>query len=57
MVDKCLLSQTTANLVEQELPDDVSIRDLGEYRLKDLGRSRHLFQLVISDLPHRLPAP
>ena len=24
-----LLSQTTANLVEQELPDDVSLRDLG----------------------------
>src|SRR5260221_4390750 len=50
-----LLSQTTANLVEQDLPDDVSLRDLGEHRLKDLGRPRRLFQLVISDLPADFP--
>jgi len=50
-----LLSQTTANLVEQDLPDDVSLRDLGEHRLKDLARPRHLFQLVISDLPADFP--
>jgi predicted ATPase/DNA-binding CsgD family transcriptional regulator len=50
-----LLSQTTCNLVEQDLPDDVSLRDLGEHRLKDLGRSRRLFQLVISDLPADFP--
>jgi predicted ATPase/class 3 adenylate cyclase/DNA-binding CsgD family transcriptional regulator len=50
-----LLSQTTANLVEQDLPDDVSLRDLGEHRLKDLVRSRRLFQLVISDLPADFP--
>ncbi len=46
-----LLSQATATLVEQDLPDDVSLRDLGEHRLKDLGRPRRLFQLVIADLP------
>jgi predicted ATPase/class 3 adenylate cyclase/DNA-binding CsgD family transcriptional regulator len=45
-----LLSQTTCNLVEHDLPEDESLRDLGEYRLKDLGRPRRLFQLVISDL-------
>jgi predicted ATPase/serine/threonine protein kinase/DNA-binding CsgD family transcriptional regulator len=50
-----LLSQTTANLVEQDLPDDLSLRDLGEHRLKDLGRPRRLFQLVISDLPADFP--
>src|SRR5260221_1275681 len=50
-----LTSQTTANLVEQDLPDDVSLRDLGEHRLKDLGRPRRLFQLVISDLPADFP--
>ena len=50
-----LLSQTTCNLVEQDLPDDVSLRDLGEHRLKDLGRPRRLFQLVISDLPADFP--
>jgi predicted ATPase/serine/threonine protein kinase/DNA-binding CsgD family transcriptional regulator len=46
-----LLSQATANLVEQELPEDVTLRDLGEHHLKDLARPRHLFQLVISGLP------
>lgn len=50
-----LLSQTTCNLVEQDLPDEVRLRDLGEYRLKDLGRPRRLFQLVISDLPTDFP--
>ncbi len=45
-----LLSSTTCNLVEQDLPDDVSLRDLGEHRLKDLGRPRRLFQLVSSGL-------
>ena len=50
-----LLSQTTAHLVEQDLPDDVTLRDLGEYRLKDLGRPKRLFQLVISGLPADFP--
>ncbi len=50
-----LLSPTTYNLVEQDLPDDLSLRDLGEHRLKDLGRPRRLFQLVISDLPADFP--
>jgi predicted ATPase/class 3 adenylate cyclase/DNA-binding CsgD family transcriptional regulator len=50
-----LLSQTTANLVEQDLPEDLSLRDLGEHRLKDLGRPRRLFQLVISGLPADFP--
>src|SRR5438876_5052895 len=46
-----LLSQTTRHLVEQHLPAGVSLRDLGEHRLKDLPRKSHLFQLVIADLP------
>src|SRR6202011_5043815 len=50
-----LLSQTTCILVEQDLPDDVSLRDLGEHRLKDLGRSKRLFQLVVTDLPADFP--
>ncbi len=50
-----LLSQTTCSLVEQNLPEGVSLRDLGEHRLKDLGRPMHLFQLVISDLPADFP--
>jgi predicted ATPase/serine/threonine protein kinase/DNA-binding CsgD family transcriptional regulator len=50
-----LLSQATCNLVEQDLPDDVSLSDLGEHRLKDLGRPRHLFQLDIPGLPADFP--
>ena len=46
-----LLSRTTRDLVEQELADGVVLRDLGAYRLKDLLRPEHLFQLVIAGLP------
>src|SRR5437899_7967867 len=50
-----LLSQTISPLVEQNLPEDVHLRDLGEHRLKDLGRPMRLFQLVISDLQASFP--
>jgi class 3 adenylate cyclase len=46
-----LLSHTTRDLVEQTLPDGVSLRDLGAHRLKDLQQPSHLFQLVIPGLP------
>jgi len=51
-----LLSQTTRDLVEHQLPDGVSLRDLGEHRLKDLQRPVHLFQLVIAGLPADFPS-
>jgi predicted ATPase/class 3 adenylate cyclase len=50
-----LLSQTTGDLVEHDLPDGVSLRDLGAHRLKDLLHSSHLFELVISGLPTNFP--
>jgi predicted ATPase/class 3 adenylate cyclase/DNA-binding CsgD family transcriptional regulator len=50
-----LLSQTTRDLVAHDLPDGVSLRDLGEHRLKDVQRSSHLYQLVIADLPADFP--
>jgi predicted ATPase/DNA-binding CsgD family transcriptional regulator len=50
-----LLSQTTRDLVEHELPDGVSLRDLGEHRLVDLAYPNRLFQLVIEDLPADFP--
>ncbi len=50
-----LLSQTTRDLVEHDLPDGVSLRDLGEHRLKDLQRPSRLFQLIIADLPADFP--
>src|SRR6266849_4690903 len=50
-----LLSQATCTLVEQDLPDEVSLRDLGEHRLKDLRGPQRLFQLVIAGLPTDFP--
>src|SRR5205807_6613450 len=50
-----LLSQATRDLVEHQLPDGVSLRDMGEHRLKDLQRPSHLFQLVIAGLPADFP--
>ncbi|HEY6407500.1 MAG TPA: adenylate/guanylate cyclase domain-containing protein, partial [Ktedonobacteraceae bacterium] len=45
-----LLSQTTRDLVEQDLPAGVSLRDLGEHRLKDLEQPIALSQAVIAGL-------
>ena len=50
-----LLSQTTRELVKHDLPEGVSLRDLGEHRLKDLQRPDHLYQLVIAGLPADFP--
>src|SRR5438874_2397340 len=50
-----LLSQTIRDLVEHDLPDGVSLRNLGEHRLKDLQRSSHLYQLIIVGLPADFP--
>src|SRR6266513_1095665 len=51
-----LLSQTTRDLVEHDLPEGVSLRDLGAHRLKDLQQKSHLSQLVIADLPADFPS-
>ena len=45
-----LLSGSTAALVTDRLPDAVTLRDLGEHRLKDLERPERLFQLLHPDL-------
>jgi YVTN family beta-propeller protein len=45
-----LLSRTTRELVEDELPPGVTIRDLGERRLKDIDRPERLSQLDIAGL-------
>jgi YVTN family beta-propeller protein len=46
-----LLSSTTKELVEEELPLGVAIRDLGERRLKDLEQPQRLYQLDVDGLP------
>jgi YVTN family beta-propeller protein len=46
-----LLSRTTRELVEDELPPGVTLRDLGERRLKDIDVRERLSQLVVEGLP------
>jgi predicted ATPase/class 3 adenylate cyclase/DNA-binding XRE family transcriptional regulator len=51
-----LLSQATYDLIRDNLPPGVSLRDLGEHRLKDLTRPEPIFQLGGVDLPAEFPA-
>lgn len=46
-----LLSETTAALVMDELPEGVTLQDLGRHRLKDVPRMERIRQLVIEGLP------
>lgn len=50
-----LLSQATAGLVRRDLPLGVSLKDLGEHRLKGLSHPEHLFQVVGPDLRQDFP--
>jgi predicted ATPase/class 3 adenylate cyclase/Tfp pilus assembly protein PilF len=50
-----LLSQTTRDLVEEQLPEGATLRDLGGHRLKDLQHPEPLFQVVLPGLPTDFP--
>jgi LuxR family maltose regulon positive regulatory protein len=50
-----LLARTTAELVSEALPPDVTLRDLGQFPLTGLSRPEQLFQLVSPDLPTDFP--
>src|ERR1700737_810573 len=50
-----VISDSVYSLVVTALPAGVSIRDLGEHRLKDLPRPEHLYQLEIDGLPTEFP--
>jgi class 3 adenylate cyclase len=49
-----LLSETTRALVGNNVPDGVSIRDLGEAHLKDIQHER-IYELSLADQPGRYP--
>ena len=51
-----LLSKATAGLTEGSLPDGLEMRDLGEFRLKDLDRPERLIQLDRPGAPGHVPA-
>jgi len=50
-----LLSQATRELVMHDLPKGLTIRTLGEHRLKDLKFPTPIYQLVIEGLPFDFP--
>ena len=50
-----VLSATTAELVRDSVPEGVVMRDLGEHRLKDLGRPERVFQVDARGLGTEFP--
>jgi predicted ATPase len=50
-----LLSQATFDLVRDLLPEGVTLRDLGDHRLKDLQRPERIHQLVVPGMPSDFP--
>ncbi len=51
-----LVSETTRALVGNELPDGVSVRDLGRQNLKDI-QHEHVFELSLEESPLSFPPP
>jgi predicted ATPase/class 3 adenylate cyclase len=51
-----LLTLATEELVRDHLPQGLTLRDLGERRLRDLNRPERVFQVVAADLPSDFPA-
>ncbi|MGA3170572.1 MAG: adenylate/guanylate cyclase domain-containing protein [Chthoniobacteraceae bacterium] len=51
-----LLTLATEELVRDHLPDGITLRDLGERRLRDLNRPERVFQVVAADLQSEFPA-
>jgi predicted ATPase len=50
-----VFSSSAAALVRDVLPDGTSLRDLGQHRLKDLGRPEQIFQLQAPGLQPEFP--
>jgi predicted ATPase/class 3 adenylate cyclase len=50
-----LLSQTTADLMQEEKHSAVSLRPLGSHRLRDLQRPEQVYQLMHPELPADFP--
>lgn len=50
-----LLSEATCDLVADNLPKGISLRDLGRHRLGDLGEPQAIFQVTAAGLPADFP--
>lgn len=54
--EQVLISGATHALVIDSLPDEVTLKDLGEHRLRDLRRPERIYQLCHPDLPSEFAA-
>jgi predicted ATPase/class 3 adenylate cyclase len=45
------LTEATQRLAQEDLPAGAQLRELGEFRLRDLNRTEHIFALVHPDVP------
>jgi class 3 adenylate cyclase len=52
-----LVSNATAGIIEDLEPAEFELRELGEFRLKDITRPQRLFQLVVQGLEREFAAP
>jgi predicted ATPase/class 3 adenylate cyclase len=53
-----LLSERTAELLTEALEnDEITLREMGRHRLKDLDQPIRLYQIVIPELPSDFPPP
>ncbi|HEX9737677.1 MAG TPA: NB-ARC domain-containing protein [Candidatus Limnocylindria bacterium] len=52
-----LVSDATRALVERDLPAGISLRDLGQHRLKDLLHPERLYEVVLEGLEEDFPPP
>jgi class 3 adenylate cyclase len=50
-----VLSQATFELVQDALPDGVTLRDMGSHRLKGIDRPEQVFQMLHANLPSEFP--
>jgi predicted ATPase/class 3 adenylate cyclase len=50
-----LVSGTSSDLLAERVPAGTAFLDLGEHRLKDLGRPERVFQVIAPDLPRDFP--
>ncbi len=53
--EQILLSAVTAELVRELLPENTSLVDLGEHRLKNLSQLENIFQVKVSGLSSDFP--
>jgi len=53
--EQILISGSTADLVRDSLPEDISLLDLGKHHLRGLNRPERLYQLLHPNLPSNFP--